>query len=216
MAAPVYGGISAVSTSRTPTSVALSGSNTVGIVFVVGTTTTDLITATEWGSGVPMTKIAAIKTPSDRWISAWWVANPASSATITFTGGSFWRSYSLYYTGASQTGQPDSFNTGSITSALSLSIASTVVASDCMFVMGTKGGAGTSAASGVLTNMRVSADEGALAVGDSNGAVGTGSQTGTITQSFAVQNLGGIAFSLAPAVGGGGATRNRLSLLGVS
>lgn len=207
-----YGGISAVSTSQTPTSVATSGSDKLGIVFVVGTTTTDLITAATW-NGVGMTKIAAIQNPSDRWISAWWVANPASSTTISFTGGSFWRSYSMYYTGVHQTAPIDAFATNSTASANTLSISPTVIASNCWMVMGMKGGGGTTSAAGVLSSMKVSADAGSLAIGDSNGTIGTGAQTATMNQSTTVQ-LGGIAFSLAPA--GGATYSSNLLMLGVT
>lgn len=212
-----FGDKSAVSTSQDPTSVAVSGSDTIGIVTVVGTTVTDDISAVTWG-GVGMTKIAAIQNPADRWISTWWVANPSSGAAIHFTGGTFWRSYSFYFTGAHQTAPIDSFNTGSTVSANTLSIATTVVASNCWVIMTEKGGGGTSTAAGVLTSMIVSADAGALAIGHSNGTVGTGSQTATIDQSTTVQ-LAGIAFSLAPSGGAPAVTvysQNNLSLLGVS
>ncbi len=197
-AAIAFGGISAVSTSQTPTSVSVSGSNTIGIVCVTGDTTTDNVTAATW-NGVSMTKIAAVQTPSDRWNSCWWVAAPASGTTISFTGGSFWRSYSFYYTGAAQTGQPDSSNTGTNTANTAISVASTVVASNSWFVMHQKDGTGgtTYTASNVLASVRANTDDGGIAIADSNGTVATGSQTGTLTSS-ATTNHGAIAFSIAP------------------
>jgi len=196
-----FGGISAVSTSQTPTSVSVSGSNTVGLVYVVGEATGDDITAVTWNS-VSMTKIAVVKTPGgDRYISVWWIANPASATTISFTGGTFWRSFSSYYTGAKQTGQPDSSNTATSSASSAITVATTVVASNCWQIMFQKDGQGntTYTASGVLTTVRADNDAGGIAIADSNGTVSTGSQSGTLTQSSGTANHGGIAFSIAPA-----------------
>lgn len=194
-----FGGISAVSTSQTPTSVSVSGSNPIGIVYVVGDVTADNISAVTWG-GVSMTKIAAVQAAGDRYDSAWWVANPSSAATISFTGGSFWRSYSFYYTGAKQTGQVDSSNTGTSAASAAITIAATVAAANCWYVMCQKDDSGgrTYTGSGVLSSTRVDADAGGIAIGDSNGIVGTGSQSGTFTASSGGMSHGGIAFSIAP------------------
>lgn len=206
-----WGGISSVNTSSSVTSVAVSGSDTVGIVFVVGEVAGDNITAVTW-NGVSMTKIGAVQNPSDRWMSAWWVASPASSTTIAFTGGSFWRSYSFYYTGAHQTAPIDSSNTGSTASASAITIATTVVASNCWQVMAKKDGRGnlTDTGSGVLASTRTGTDAGGIGILDSNGTVGTGSQSGTDTLSGGTLpiQIGGITFSLAPVGGGGGGSVN--------
>lgn len=211
-----FGDISAVSTSQTPTSVAVSGSDTLGIVYVAGESASDQITAVTWNS-VAMTKIAAVQVPTDRWTSVWYVVNPASSTTISFTGGTFWRSYSMYYTGAKQTGQPDSSNTGTSAASTAISVATTVVASDSWLVMMQKDATGgqTYSASNAISTMRQAADDGGIAIADSNGSVSTGSQTGTLTNATALVH-GGIAFSIAPAaaVVTGGRARD-LTLLGV-
>lgn len=196
-----FGAISSVSTSQTPTSVAISGSSPVGFVCVVGDTSADNITAVTWG-GVSMTKIAVTQPSGDRYISVWWIANPSSAATISFTGGSFWRSYSFYYTGAAQTGQADSSNSGTSSSSAAITVATTAVASNCWYVMCQKDGSGgqTYIGSGVLASTRKDADAGGIAIGDSNGIVGTGSQSGTFTQGSGTSNHGAVAFSIAPAV----------------
>lgn len=200
MAAAVFGGVSSVSTSQTPTSVAVSGSNTVGYVYVAGESASDQITAVTW-NGVSMTKIAAVQVPGDRWTSLWWVANPASSTTISFTGGTFWRSYSFYYTGAKQTGQPDSSNTATSSNNTVITAATTVVAPGSVYVMCQKDNIGgeTYTASGVLTNMRVNSDAGGIAIADSNYAVGINSRSGTLTGTSGTAEHGAIAFSVAPA-----------------
>lgn len=198
-----FGGISTVDNASSQTSVAVSGSDTIGFVAVAGDDTTDNITAVTW-NGVSMTKIAAVKVPSDRWLSVWWVANPASSSTIAFTGGSFWRACSFYYTGAKQTGQVDSSNTNTSTGVAAISVSTTVVATGCWYVMFQKDGVGgtTYTPSGVLASTRLDGDAGGLAVADSNGTVGTGAQSGTLTQTAGTASHGAIAFSIAPTGGG--------------
>jgi len=210
-----FGGISAVSTSQTPTSVSVSGSDTYGFVYVVGDSGSDNITAVTWG-GVSMTKVGVVQTPGDRYASLWRVANPASGAAIVFTGGSFWRSFSFYYTGCAQTGQPDSSNTGTSSGSTAISVATTVVASDCWLVMCQKDATGgaTYTPSNSLASMRANADAGGIAIADSNGSVATGSRTGTLTGA-GTSNHGGIAFSIAPAGGGAASTAKFLPLLGV-
>lgn len=195
-----FGGISSVSTSQTPTSVAVSGSDTLGLVYVMGETGSDAITAVTW-NGVSMSKIAAVQTPGDRFTSVWWIANPASSTTISFTGGTFWRSFSFYYTGAQQTGQVDSSNTGTSTNSTVISVATTVVASNCWLVMCQKDNIGgeTYTASGSLSSIRANSDAGGIAIADSNTTVTTGSKTGTLTGTNATAEHSGIVFSIAPA-----------------
>ena len=197
-AAIAFGGISAVSTSQTPTSVAVSGSDTIGLVFVAGETGTDDITAVTWNS-VSMTKIAAVQVPTDRWISVWWIANPASATTISFTGGTFWRSFSSYYTGAAQTGQPDSSATNTNTASTGITAATTVVADNSWLVLFQKDKTGgiTYTAANDIASMRANTDDGGIAIGDSNTTVATGSRTGGVTSGTSSDH-GAIAFSIAP------------------
>lgn len=197
-AAIAFGAISSVSTSQTPTSVAVSGTDTIGFVYVVGDDSADNITAVTW-DGVSMTKVNVVRTPSDRYGSVWYVVNPASSAAISFTGGSFWRSYSFYYTGASQTGQVDSSNTNTSSANAAISVSTTVVAENSWYVMVQKDSTGgqTYTPSGVLASMRANADAGGIAIADSNAVVATGAQSGTLTAAGST-NHGGIAFSFKP------------------
>lgn len=200
-----FGAISTVSTSQTPTSVAVSGSDTIGIVYVSNNTPSAATTAVTW-NGVSMTQIgSALQIPGgSAYLTVWWVANPASSSTISFTGGTAWRSFSMYYTGAKQTGQPDSSNTGTSSSSNTISVSTTVVASNCWLwmCMRDNGSGGVSfTPSNDITTMRANADAGDLAIGDSNGTVATGSRTGTMTGSASVNNAA-FVFSIAPAVSG--------------
>ncbi len=195
-----FGAISSVSTLQTPTSVSVSGSDTVGIVHVSdGTGVSNEITAVTW-DGVSMTKIGEVQTPGARWQSVWWIVNPTSSATISFTGGSYWRSFNSYYTGAHQTAPIDSSNTGTSSASTFLSISTTVVVSGCWLIMvqADSTGGKTYSASNDISIMRANADAGGIASADSNGTVATGSRTATLTATGSTTHAG-ITFSLAPA-----------------
>lgn len=192
-----FGGISTLGTTQNVTSIVVTGTNTIGIVQVKGDVNSDDITAVTWG-GVSMTKIAAVTIPvNDRVLSTWWVANPSSGGTISFTGGSFWQSYNFYYTGAAQTGQPDSFNSGTSTAATTLAVATTVVASNCwaIFTGGNSSGNRTTTTS--AGTVRQGSDD--FFTIDSNATVATGSYSVTATENIVATGLGGIAFSIAPA-----------------
>lgn len=192
-----FGAISAVDNASSRTSVAVSGSNPVGIVWVAGDSS-DNITAVSWG-GVAMTKIGAVLVPGDRFISAWCINNPASSATISFTGGSFWRNFNGYYTGA--TCPPvDSFNTGTVSANTTISVSTTVVAANSWVIMFQKDNAGgkTYSAELSVSSLRANADAGGIAIADSNAATSTGTNTGRMFATGSA-NHGAIIFSIAPA-----------------
>lgn len=192
-----YGGIGSVGTTQSSnTGPTVTGADTVGIVLVAGDSGADNITAATWG-GVSMAKIGAVQVPGDRWISAWWVANPSSGGTLAFTGGSFWRSVGFYYTGASQVGQPDSSNTGTVSSNTSLTVVTTVVAPDCWAVLTGKDNGGGRTNTSTTGTVRLSTDAGGLTINDSNATVSTGSVNCNSTISSSA-NMGAIAFSIKP------------------
>ena len=190
-----FGGISAVSTSQTPTSVTVSGSDTLGIVFVMGDVEADNITAVTWNS-VSMTKIAAVQSPGDRWISAWYIVAPASATTISFTGASAWRSFSFYYTGAHQTTQPDAFDTTQASSSATIATDVNVVATNCWTIMCQKDNTGSVTYSTDVGSMRANADAGGIAISDSAAIVSQGVQTTTHTAGAGTPTHGAIGFSI--------------------
>jgi len=207
-----FGGISSVSTSQTPTSVDVSGSDTLGIVYVVdGNGGSNEITGVTWDSS-PMTKISSIQNPGDRWLSVWYIVNPTASSTISFTGGSYWRSFSAYYTGVDQSSPIDSSGTNTVSSVDNISISSTVNTSNCWLLAFIKDSTGnkTYTASNDISTVRVNADAAGIAIADSNNTVSTGGRTATMT-TIGGTNIGGIAFSIAPAAAaavGGAMTLN--------
>jgi hypothetical protein len=199
-AAVAFGNISTVSTGSSVTSISTSGSDVVGVVFVVGDSAADNISGVTW-NGVAMTKIAAVQTPGDRYLSAWCINNPASASTIAFTGGSFWRSFNAYYTGA-VCPPVDASATNTSSASTVISASPTVVNAGSWLIMFQKDSTGgkTYSASGDINTMRANTDAGGIAIADSNAATGSGSKTGTLTATGST-NHGGIAFSLAPSAG---------------
>lgn len=104
------------------------------------------------------------------------------------------------YSGASQTSQPDSYNSATNASTTSLTATTTVVNSDCWLVTGAMGlrnnlAGGTGTTLRTATNATVSAW-----IFDSNGTVGTGSQSLIVTQSTAGP-MGLLIASFKPATG---------------
>lgn len=200
-AAVTFGAISAVDNAISRTSIAVSGTSPVGIVFVAGDDATDSITSVTWNS-VAMTKInSTIEVPGDRWISAWCINNPASATTIAFNDNTdnYWRNYNAVYYGA-VCPPVDSQNVGSISTNTAISVATTVVDAGSWVIMFQKDltGGKTYSATNAISTMRANADAGGFAIADSNGATGSGSKTGTLTAA-GNSNHGAIAFSLAPA-----------------
>lgn len=195
--APTY---STVDNAISRTSVAVSGSGA-GIVFVAGDDGSDSINSVTW-NGVAMTKINAssLEVPGDRFISAWCIQDPASSATIAFNDNTdnYWRNANAFYPGAAC--PEDSENGGTSSGVTSISVATTVVDADSWLIAFHKDGSGgkTYTPSNAVTTMHINADAGGLAIADSNGAVGSGSKTATLT-AVGNANHAMIAFSLAPA-----------------
>lgn len=119
------------------------------------------------------------------------------------------------YTGAAQSGVPDSSNTGTAgnPSSSPLTVATTVVASNCWLVGGTFDDTFALAA-GTGTNLVVASAGGGGTFNkfwDSNATVGTGSQSLQVTWSGTVHDTGMCVASMAPVAN---ATHN-LPLIGI-
>lgn len=110
------------------------------------------------------------------------------------------------YTGAKQSGQPDSFTATFNDGTTSFAVSTTVVASNCWLVGGTRmqdGLAEPTTAGGVTVTESPTTGAGQKTVmSDSNGTVGTGSQSITWGQGVA-DNISGVVASIAPAVASG-------------
>lgn len=185
-------------------------------IIVLGFTagTSDNITSVTAG-GNAMTQIQKVQNGSGRWSYLYYIVGESGSVSISISAtdsAGFIGGVAASYTGASQTGQPDSSNTNTASSATSLTVSTTVVASDCWlagwwYTTGTSIAAGTGA-SAVATN----SDN--LGFFDSNATVGTGSQSMQVTSTSG--NLAGLMASIAPAgAAAGGAGTGRLMMMGM-
>lgn len=104
------------------------------------------------------------------------------------------------YTGASQTGVPDSQNTGNVSSSASITVSTTVVASDC-WLLGVIRSSNTTLSSGTNGTIRQPGNtNGSQALVDSNGTVGTGSISQTVNVS-PNQSMWMTTVSFAPSAG---------------
>jgi len=153
-------------------------------------------------AGVAMTKIDS-NAPQANWdLSLWYLINPASGANnviITLSG----TTTTLYgdsvsYTGAKQSGVPDSSNKNTAT-ATSVTQSTTTVANNCWVIGVSVTGASTIAAStGVTSRLDRDSASGSFNMGDSNGVK---SPAGSYSMSFtggASDNIGIIMASFAP------------------
>lgn len=183
------------------------------ILFVaayVGTSNTTTATY----NGVSMTAINSLAmtgAAAGQFIKLFYLVAPASGANncvVSVTAGDLY-GFASSFTGAAQTGQPDSNNTGESSSTASLSVSTTTVA-DNSWLVGISY-TGNTPSAGANTTIRGGTT--VLKMIDSNSAqtpAGSYSLTVTQTASFA-----GIAMASFSPAGGGGATYRRKALLGV-
>ncbi len=168
------------------------------ILFVgVNGDTTDTLTSITY-NGVSMTIISKVQVPGDRWDYLYALVGPATGAhNVVISGASFHASAAVSYTGASQTGQPDSFNTGTVTGNTVITVSTTVVAANCWLIMWGSVDGGTMAA-GTGTTFRNGSLAGGYAMFDSNGTVGTGSQSLQFNTGATNGNKAGVIASFKP------------------
>lgn len=196
-----YAGVSATST----TTQNVAGADTIGFCFVaddaLGTTTVN------WGAN-SMTAIANITDTGGFFkFTAFYLINPPTGsqsvvATRSINTNDFY-SASSWYTGAKQTGQPDSSATSALTAGTSFTQSTTVVAANSWMVCVAGANSGGLAASTGST-LRGAILNTFFAQFDSDGTVGTGSQSMIQTMTSGLRT--GIIVSFSPATAGGGAT----------
>lgn len=169
------------------------------ILVVVAGAVSDNISGITYNS-VALTQITETTYPGagHAGLSIWYLVAPATgSNTIAVSSSSACGAVAVSYTGVKQTGVPDSSNVNNnAVGTNSLTTSTTVVASNCWLVGGASDNAGTGASGGTGTTLRDFVDNG-VNMGDSNGTVGTGSQSLVFT--FGGNNLfKGITVSLEP------------------
>lgn len=174
-----------------------TGSDRILFVSAMSNTTDDVTGVTY--NGVSMTQVGKqqMQASNNRWVYLYQLVNPATGSntiTINASGTTFLQGTATSYTGAKQTGQPDSSNTGFANSSTSITISTTVVTSGSWLVMATGDNNGGESG-GTGTTVRNSTNGNAIS--DSNGTVGTGSQSLQVTTAGS-SNWAGIIASFAP------------------
>lgn len=154
-------------------------------------------------NSVAMTKVTAIAPQSNWEMSLWYLAGPSTgtntiTATCATAPANIFRISSASYTGASQTGIPDSSNsaTGVTTSR---TVSTTTIANNCWVVgYGMTGAGNIVPSTGLTTRSETDSGSGSTVLGDSNGAV---TPAGSYSMTFTTANdsTGLIVASFAPA-----------------
>lgn len=142
----------------------------------------------------------------------------AFNFTATTTSGEAYMGFGSSFSGAKQTGQPDSSNKDYTSSGIStITVNTTVVESDCWLVgIFDCGGADTTMAAGAGTTARYAPAGGYNVLwGDSNGTVGTGSQGLTGQRGSGTSGMQGSVLSVAPVAAAATASGSTLLMMGV-
>lgn len=177
-----------------------TGANRILFVGAWGATT-DVLTGATYG-GISMVLVGKVQCPSDRWVYLWYLTNPASGANnvvISSSTGTSISSQAASYTGAAQTGQPDSSNTITGTIQQNWSASLTTVADNSWTIAFMRESLGS--ATTVNTGTTILEDNpNGTHLYDSTSAVnpaGSTSLSGLISRGTA--NIGIVAASFAPA-----------------
>lgn len=168
----------------------IAGSDTVLFVFVETGNNSPTVTF----NGVSMTQMLTDNTSGYYSYLFGLVAPSSGTHTVVVTlnsGTNVIVGSSASYTGMNQSLTPDSSNTGNAFGAGNVTLTTTVVGSNAWLIMGAGGGVGTPMSAGSGTTMRDS-QANAVPIGDglcdSNGTVGTGSQSLTILNSSPIMS----------------------------
>lgn len=131
-------------------------------------------------NSVAMSEVFHQAVLGDRWMSVWELTGPATGANNVVITSSIVASaiggVAASYTGVNQATMVDSSNSGTASSAGGITVSTTVIASNCWTVMGVRNNVGAASAGAAPSTLRIGATDG-LAWLDSNGTVGTGSQS---------------------------------------
>lgn len=177
--------------------------------------TSAAMTATYNGvSMTSVTNLAMTGAASGQYIRMWYLVNPSTGANnCVLSSTSDMYGFSTSYTGASQTGQPDSTNSGGNASgSTSLTVSTTTTADNCWLVGLIY--SGTAPSAGANTTFRSGITNVLYAVDSNSAQTPAGSKSMNFTHSSSFDGM--IIASFSPAGGGGGSTFSpRISLLGV-
>jgi hypothetical protein len=175
------------------------------------------------GVNQSFTKVGSVQVPGDRWCSLWVLKSPSATGTkqidVNLSSSDAVRAESLSYTGCDTTTQPDSSGTNTSSATQTFTLTDTVSATGCWLIGVIKqfnGSASPSLTTPSGGSIRFSGSNGSIVV-DSNGTVGTGSQTIVVDDTPSAPTWGGVIAAIKPASGGGGSLflPPSLSMVGV-
>lgn len=188
-----------------------TGGGTDRILFVgvamSGNVTTDIVTGITY-NGVSMTKITSAAGIAGQTgaVTVYYLIAPATGANdvvVSFSPNNGGAIQIVSYSGAKQTGVPDSSNTLSTTGGgTDIDLATTTVADNCWVTMWGMCDGGTGLTAGTGTTIRGSVLSSVYAMGDSNSAV-TPAGSKTLIFDNATANQTAVIVSFAPAVASG-------------
>lgn len=187
------------------------------LILFVGVRSDTLPTSVTY-NGVSLTNINGANAYGVNTVSLWYLVNPAIGAhtvSVTITSSGTIQSVCCSYTGASQTGVPDSQNTNSVTGTNTITTSTTTIANNSWVVgmVGDNGAGVLSASTGATQRARIAGGNGnSNMLVDTNGVVTpAGSKSMTITDG-ATANIGFCVASFAPV---SVITARNLALLGI-
>ena len=166
---------------------------------IIGGFTTDVLTGITYNSDA-LTRVGmgVIQSNVRTYLYQMVAPDTGSSYSVvaTSSASTLFQSIAMSYSGASQTGQPDSSSSGNATLQTVITATTTVVASNCWLVGSLySNAAGLSAGSGTI--LRGTVGDGRNGGFDSNGTVGTGAQS--LIANCTLDNIGWVVCSFAPA-----------------
>lgn len=164
------------------------GTGSISSVTYAGAALTQIATGAQVGSG----------NTSTLWIKVG-PATGANNVVVTPTVGLFLAGASASYTGCAQSGQPDSSNTKAEASVTTQTTSTTVVASGCWLVMNgsaNSGAANVSAGTGTIKRANLNFVQ--YGYFDSNGTVGTGSQSLIFNSNTTANGMVSVIASIKP------------------
>lgn len=171
------------------------------LTLFVGIKHTGTVTGVTYNS-VAMTQMATVAVGDiGENVDVWYLINPSTgSNNVVMTGGASHDSRAVSYTGTNQSAQPDASGTASVSAAApTVSKSISVVASNCWFGAFMRNEVDFSDSdTGSVAATRRGTDS-SIAYFDSNGTIGTGSQSGNYkTRGAGNADWGLIVWSIAP------------------
>jgi hypothetical protein len=207
-----FGSYTSIGDNATFTAPAITGTDTIAFIYAVGDFNGgDNLTGITW-DGVAMTKVFSFSGSGNfRAYGLWYILNPLSSGTVVQTGGSYHEAHVTYYTGVSQIDSSNNNTVGNENTSLTSTTA--VISSNSWLVGGLiENDTGNVSYTTDVGTIRLNPSGGGLVIVDSNGTVGTGIQSITLTRSSGTAGMHSIIVSIAPSASiTGSGTANRLA-----